>query len=369
MSGGNSRFYRPLRFWPAEAARVRRKSVFNKIRFLLDWLVCHRHALGAARGAKPWAPTCSQRWSPVLDIKELKSFCMVVKLGSFSKASKALVLGQPAVSKHIQRLEAELGRPLLERGARPLKLTAAGSNLYRMAEPFVEGLATLDSRSPLAMSSPITVAVPHGFIGYVLPEAARDLRDTVPSARIRVLSGTKEEVFELVQTGGADFAVAPDPGASRRFDFTPLYPSERVLITPGDHPLLAQRPTSLKDVAKYPLILPRFQTQTRALLESEFRRLRISYDIAVELDSIELLERYVELGLGLGVGLRGAAGMESWVRLGIVSLAPFLPSEMIGVVRSRALPLSQPATALIARIQDLARAMPAATPASRGRRR
>src|SRR5690606_31170098 len=160
-SSGNSRFYRPLRFWPAEAARVRRKSVFNKIRFLLDWLVCHRHALGAARGAKPWAPTCSQRWSPVLDIKELKSFCMVVKLGSFSKASKALVLGQPAVSKHIQRLEAELGRPLLERGARPLKLTAAGSNLYRMAEPFVEGLATLDSRSPLAMSSPITVAVPH----------------------------------------------------------------------------------------------------------------------------------------------------------------------------------------------------------------
>src|SRR3546814_20014968 len=84
---------------------------------------------------------------------------MVVKLGSFSKASKALVLGQPAVSKHIQRLEAELGRPLLERGARPLKLTTAGSNLYRMAEPFVEGLANLDSSSSLAMSSPITVAV------------------------------------------------------------------------------------------------------------------------------------------------------------------------------------------------------------------
>src|SRR3546814_21143743 len=118
-------------------------------------------------------------------IKGRKSCCMVVKLGSFSKASKALVLGQPAVSKHIQRREAELGRPLLERGARPLKLTAAGSNLYRMAEPFVEGLANLDSRSSLAMSSPITVAVPHGFIGQVLPEAVRDLRSAIPTARIR----------------------------------------------------------------------------------------------------------------------------------------------------------------------------------------
>src|SRR3546814_19667606 len=91
-----------------------------------------------------------------------------------------------------------------------------------MAEPFVEGLANLDSRSSLAMSSPITVAVPHGFIGQVLPEAVRDLRSAIPTARIRVLSGPKEEVFELVQPGGGDFAVAPDPGASRRFDFAQI---------------------------------------------------------------------------------------------------------------------------------------------------
>src|SRR3546814_21187321 len=127
---------------------------------------------------------------------------MVVKLGSFSKASKALVLGQPAVSKHIQRLEAELGRPLLESGARPIKLTAAGSNLYRMAEPFVEGLANLDSRSSLAMSSPITVAVPHGFIRPVLLEAVRELRSANTKARQGDIEGTKEERFERGLTEG-----------------------------------------------------------------------------------------------------------------------------------------------------------------------
>src|SRR3546814_18874199 len=99
------------------------------------------------------------------------------------------------------------------------------------------------------MSSPITVAVPHGFIGQVLPEAVRDLRSAIPTARIRVLSGTKEEVFELVQTGGGDFAVAPDPGASQRFDFTPLYPSERILVQTRDHPLVTHKPASLTDGA------------------------------------------------------------------------------------------------------------------------
>jgi LysR family transcriptional regulator, putative pyruvate carboxylase regulator len=279
---------------------------------------------------------------------------MVAKLGSFSKASEALGLGQPAVTKHIQRLETELGRSLLERGLRPLRLTAAGSNLFRMAEPLVEGLETLSNHAPLTATAPITVAVPHGFIGDILPEAVRDLRATIPSARIRLLSGTKEEVFELVQTGGADFAIAPDPGASRRFDFSPLFSSERILATPRDHPFVKRPPASLKDVARYPLILPRFQTQTRALLESEFRRLRVPYDIAIELDGIDLLERYVELGLGLAIGLRGPKGTESWMRMAIVSLARFLPSEVIGLVRSRVLPLSEPARALIARLEALA---------------
>src|SRR3546814_11857011 len=88
-----------------------------------------------------------------------------------------------------------------------------------MAEPFVEGLANLDSRSSLAMSSPITVAVPHGFIGPVLPEAVRDLRSAIPTARIRVLSGTNVEVFELIHTGCADFPVPPATGSSRPFNF------------------------------------------------------------------------------------------------------------------------------------------------------
>lgn len=289
-----------------------------------------------------------------MDIKELRSFCMVAKLGSFSRASDALGLGQPAITKHVQRLEAELGRSLLERGVRPLRLTAAGSNLLRIAEPLVEGLETLNQRAPLSAVAPVAVGVPHGFIGHVLPEAMRDLRSAIPGARARVFSGTKEEVYELVQTGGVDFAIAPDPGPSRAFDFLPLFPSERILIAPHGHPLVTKPPASLADVARYPLILPRFQTHTRALLETEFRRLQVAYDIAVELDSNELLEHYVELGVGVAIGLRGALGTQGWLRLPVVSLADFLPSEIIGIVRSRALPLSEPATVLMQRLESMA---------------
>jgi DNA-binding transcriptional LysR family regulator len=269
-----------------------------------------------------------------LDIKELKSFCMVARLGSFSKASEALGLGQPAVTKHVQRLEAELGRELLERGQRPLKLTAAGTNLFRMAEPLVEGLETLSSRGPLLATAPVTIAVPHGLIGYVLPEAVFALREVIPSARVRIRSGTKEEVFELVQAGRVDFALAPDPGKSRHFQFEPLFSSDRVVMTPPGHPFLARAPRSLKEVAGYPLIFTRFQTRTRALLEAEFRRLDVPFEVAVELDSPELLERYIERGVGIAVGLRGALLAKPKTSVGIVSLSPLLPPEMIGIVNN-----------------------------------
>ncbi|WP_170149660.1 LysR family transcriptional regulator [Rhodoplanes roseus] len=302
-----------------------------------------------------------------MEIKELKSFCMVAKLASFSKASAALGIGQPAVTKHVKRLEAELGRTLVERGLRPLRLTAAGSNLFRMAEPLLEGLENLDRCGPMAVTAPINIAVPHGYVSDLLPEAVRALRTEWPAARVRIRSATKEEVFELVQTGSVDFAVAPISGSARQFAFDRLFPSERILITPADHAFVTTAPASLAEVARHPLVLPRFHTQTRALLEGEFRRLDLAYEVAVEVDGIDQLERYVELGVGLAVGLRGAASTGRNPRLGTVSLAAFLPSETIGIVRNRSLPLSEPAQALVAGLHALVDAPGEARPAKRHR--
>jgi LysR family transcriptional regulator, putative pyruvate carboxylase regulator len=283
-----------------------------------------------------------------LEIKELKSFCIVAKLGSFSKASQMLAMGQSAVTKQVKRLEVELGEELVERGSRPIRLTLAGANLFRIALPLVEGVEDLTHRAaPSATEPPVTVAVPHGFIGHVLLEAVREMRQLAPSRSIRIRSGTKDETFYLVQSGAVDFAIAPDPGPSARFKFTPLFPSERILITPADHVFVQRPPASLKEIARHPLVLLRFQTETRTLLETEFRRLGVPYEIAVELDSMDLLERYVELGLGLAIGMRGALTTERNLRVGIVSLARFLPSETVGVVQSRSVALAPGADELV----------------------
>jgi DNA-binding transcriptional LysR family regulator len=119
---------------------------------------------------------------------------------------------------------------------------------------------------------------------------------------------------------------------------------------------MSGRGSSLEEIAGYPLVLLRFQTGTRAPLETDFRRLGVPYEIAIELHSMDLLERHVELGLGLAVGLRGALATEQNLRVGIVGLARFLGSETVGVVQSRSVDLSSGAHDLVKALEHVGRA-------------
>src|SRR2546430_13450834 len=56
----------------------------------------------------------------------LRAFAALARRGSFSSAAEELVISQPAVSKHVAELEAELGTQLVIRGSRRIRLTPAG---------------------------------------------------------------------------------------------------------------------------------------------------------------------------------------------------------------------------------------------------
>src|SRR3954452_2054583 len=61
-----------------------------------------------------------------LDPAHLRSFLAIVRYGGYHRAADALHLTQPAISRHIRRLETQLGRPLFERPGRGVQLTAFG---------------------------------------------------------------------------------------------------------------------------------------------------------------------------------------------------------------------------------------------------
>ena len=147
----------------------------------------------------------------------------------------------------------------------------------------------------------------------------------------------------MVEEGEVDIGLVPGPERSTELDFQGVFGYERVLITPLAHPLLSVPLTSIDQIAQWPLILMRPRTATRTMLEQEFRRRGASYEVVMEMDSMEIIKHYVALGIGVSVGPRLAMDPEDYEELGIVSLANLLPVEQAGIVTLRGKTLSGPA--------------------------
>lgn len=271
-----------------------------------------------------------------MDVRELESFCTAANLRSFSNAAKALKVAQSTVSKHIHKLETELGRELFYRNERPVQLTAAGILLMRIATPLVDGLRRFaDSGAAIDSGRPIIVGCAHGFMNEMLLHTVRKFRDQVPQSAIRIRVGTKPEILDMVLNGVVDFGITPNPDRLSGLSFQPIAASERVVITPPDHPLLTRNLHSIAELAAYPLVMLGYQTQTRTLLEQTFLHYGVVHEVAVEVESMDMVKRYVELGLGIAVGHRAALNPEDVNCLGLVSLSPFLPSELVGIVTKK----------------------------------
>ncbi|MDO8751851.1 MAG: LysR family transcriptional regulator [Dehalococcoidia bacterium] len=288
-----------------------------------------------------------------MELRELRSFCAAAKLRSISKAAEQLGMGQPTVTMHIKKLEKEFGVALFDRVKRPIQLTLAGAALAELAVPLVEGLDNLVVRTTQAEEvGPVRLAATTDIIPHTLLLAVRAFLLSHPHIHLHIRSETRREVLQMVRDGEVDLGLVPGAESGADIEFEGLFAYERVLITPQGHPLAKEPLTSLAQIARWPLILMRQGSYTRTILEEEFRRRGLSYEIVVELDSMDTIKRYVAVGMGISVGPGLAIDPEDTEKLGITSMATLLPVEQAGVVTLRRKALSAPAQSFMSVMRD-----------------
>ncbi len=288
-----------------------------------------------------------------MELRELRSFCMAARLQSISKAAEQLDIGQPTVTTHIKKLEKQLGMVLFDRIKRPIQLTLSGRTLVELAAPLVEGIDDLATRtSATEERGPVDLASTSDIIPHTLLRVVRVFRNRHPEIRLRMRSGFRSEVLDMVADGEVDLGVIPHPERRDEFEFEALFLYERVLLTPPDHPLLQEPLSSLDQIARWPLILMGPRTYTRMVLEQEFQRRGAGYDIVMELDSVDMIKRYVALGMGISVGPRLCIEPADEKELGIVSLSNLLPVDQAGIVTLKGKSLSVATQSFISVMRD-----------------
>ena len=288
-----------------------------------------------------------------MELRELKSFVTAAKFRSISKAATDLGLGQPTVTTHIKKLEKELNMVLFDRVTRPIRLTLSGQTIFDLSQPLLDGLDSLAVRTSEAEErGPVTVASTPDIIPHTLLRVVKVFNSLYPNVYLRLRSATRSEVIGMVKTGEVDAGVIQHPDRGDDLHFEPLFLYERVLIAPKGHELLSTPMTSLDSIAKYPLLLMARGTYTRHILEQQLQKRGLQYEVIMELDSMDMIKKFVTIGMGVSVGPRLAIEEEDLDHLGMVSLANFLPVDQAGLITLPGKTLSTPAGQFISVLRD-----------------
>ena len=288
-----------------------------------------------------------------MELRELKSFVTAAKFRSISKAATDLGLGQPTVTTHIKKLEKELNMVLFDRVTRPIRLTLSGQTIFDLSQPLLDGLDSLAVRTSEAEErGPVTVASTPDIIPHTLLRVVKVFNSLYPNVYLRIQSATRSEVIGMVRTGEVDAGVIQHPDRGDDLHFEPLFLYERVLIAPKGHELLSTPMTSLDSIAKYPLLIMARGTYTRHILEQQLQKRGLQYEVIMELDSMDMIKKFVTIGMGVSVGPRLAIEEEDLDHLGMVSLANFLPVDQAGLITLPGKTLSTPAGQFISVLRD-----------------
>ena len=288
-----------------------------------------------------------------MELRELKSFVIAARFRSISKAANELGLGQPTVTTHIKKLEKELNMVLFDRVTRPIRLTLSGQTIFDLSQPLLDGLDSLAVRTSEAEErGPVTIASTPDIIPHTLLRVVKVFNSLYPNVYLRIQSATRTEVIGMVRTGEVDTGIIQHPDRGEDLHFEPLFLYERVLIAPKGHELLSAPMTSLDSIDQYPLILMARGTYTRHILEEQLQKKGLHYEVIMELDSMDMIKKFVTIGMGVSVGPRLAIEEEDLDHLGMVSLANFLPVDQAGLITLPGKTLSTPANQFISVLRD-----------------
>lgn len=211
-----------------------------------------------------------------MELRDLHLFLALAEALHFGQAAARMHLSQPAFSRRIAALEAELGAPLVERDSRNVRLTAAGT---RFAADALDILARLRTA---CRDARLTAAGEKGEIrlGFMMHAAHRLAPALIrahaarhPGVTLKLQEATPAELEEMIDTGRADAAItlaAPPSPAARARRQTPILRDPLVLATPAGGALSRLPIARPADLAGAPLIAaPQSQTRSlRALIDA-----------------------------------------------------------------------------------------------------
>ncbi len=196
----------------------------------------------------------------MLDSRRLRIFCEVARRGSFSAAADALGYTQPAVSRQIATLEAEIGAQLVRRVPQGAVLTDAGGVLAHRAEAILAGLQDAEAEVQALAGlggGRLRLAAFASVSATVVPIAVARFRERHPVVELAITMADPAVSTPQVRSGELDLALSHDPleGETGGIEVEPLFEDPMYVALPPGHPLADDERLGLAAFAAEPWML------------------------------------------------------------------------------------------------------------------
>jgi DNA-binding transcriptional LysR family regulator len=194
----------------------------------------------------------------VLDARRLVVLRAIAEHRSFTRAAEALVMTQPAVSRQLAALEAEVGVQLVSRGPRHVALTPAGAALVEEAAAILPAIDAAGRRIRGFAASDggaVRIGAVPSALATVVADALRALRVERPRAEIHVEEGWSGDLVRLTARGDLDLAVVSTGEGAQSPPAAPLLREPFVALLPARGRLARRRRLALGDLAGEPWLV------------------------------------------------------------------------------------------------------------------
>ncbi len=264
-----------------------------------------------------------------ISLRQLRAFLAVARQRHFRRAAEHLHLSQPAVSRHIADLEAELGVRLFDRNTREVVPTETGRYLEGAIERVLdelEGVLGHVHSEGERRRGKVRIASVPTLSASLMPSCIADCAREYPELTIQLHDQAQTLVLDSVRGGEVDFGIAIDPPEGGDFDCETIMRDPFYLVCRADHPLAQLKSISWKKLQGQPLVLLDYSSGSRRLIDDALRKYGVDADVVQQTGHTYTAFRMVEAGLGITITPALSAPPPS------LAMRPLTPTEQRSVM-------------------------------------
>ena len=239
-----------------------------------------------------------------LNFIDFQLVSLIEEYGNYTRIAEKLHLTQPAITHRVNQMELILGKPIIAKVGKKIVLTETGRIIrddFPKMKSFYEELDDNIKEIGDTLSGVLTIGTSDTLGIHLLPKYIEGFGKLHPNVQLNLTSKPSRVVAQEMIAGNIDLGVALTTSVDDRYDIYPIIQRKDCVIVSKDSKWNDREKISLEELKNEKLITLDKMSQSRFFIVDWFKKRGININVAMELGSIEMVKRYIEIGMGFSI--------------------------------------------------------------------